>query len=554
MSSELRSRITVFASACLAGLLAWWILRPTGTNPNIPGLIPLPERVELHRGSFELTPATRIVVTPESHSTGGYFAEKLRKSTGYPLLLETDSKAGSGNILLRVESPQAGQNLEGYKLSVRRDGVSISSPSAAGLFYGVQTLLQLLPVEALAGSPVSSNRWEMPSVIIEDQPRFRWRGLLLDVSRHFFKKEEIKRVLDLMALHKLNVLHWHLTDDQGWRIEIKKYPRLTEVGGWRKSIGFNLDPKSSTAYGPDGRYGGFYTQADVREMVTYAQQRHISIVPELEMPGHATAALSAYPEFSCVGEGYSTDVTQNTRPGVYCTGKEETFKFVEEVLSEVMELFPGKYIHVGGDEVPTQNWNDCPRCRERMVTEHLSNPRELQRYFLHRVAKFLNQHGRTLVGWSEIAEGGLPEGAVLMDWIGGAVHAAAGGHDVVMSPNGYCYLDFYQSRDRGAEPPAIGGFLPLKKVYSFEPIPEELEPRFRTHILGAQANLWTECIPSLPALEYMMFPRLCALSEVVWSPAGARDWEGFNRRLHVHLQRLSAMGVRYRAKSEEAAE
>lgn len=539
----------------MAGLLAFWMFRPAGRKPNVPGLVPLPERVELHRGNFALTPSTRIVVTPESRSTGEYLGEKLRKSTGYPLLLETGSKTGSGNILLKLEPTQAGQNLEGYTLSAKREGVRITSGSSAGLFYGVQTLLELLPAEALAGRPVSTNRWELPCVTIEDQPRFHWRGLLLDVGRHFFNKAEIKQVLDLMALHKLNTFHWHLTDDQGWRIEIKKYPRLTEVGGWRKGIGFNLDPKSSTAYGPDGRYGGFYTQADIRELIAYAEARHISIVPELEMPGHATAALAAYPELSCFGEGYSTDVTQNTRPGVYCAGKEETFEFLEEVLSEVMELFPGKYIHVGGDEVPTQNWNDCPRCRERMVAEHLTNPKELRSYFIHRVARFLTQHGRTLVGWTEIDEGGLPQGAVLMDWIGGAVQAAGGGHDVVMSPNGYCYLDFYQSRDRGAEPPAVGGFLPLKKIYDFEPIPQELEHRFRGHILGAQANLWTEYIPSLPALEYMMFPRLCALSEVVWSPAGARDWEGFNRRLQVHLQRLSAMGARYRAaKPGEEAE
>lgn len=552
MLPELRSRITVFASACLAGLVAWFLVFGGTRGPDELGLVPVPQRVVKHHGKFVLKPEARILANAEARATGEYLARQLRRSTHFALPVGADSESPSGNIVLSLDPALADLGLEGYKLVSTPISVRIVAGSVAGLFYGVQSLFELLPPAVFVEQSNSETKWELPCVAVTDRPRFPWRGMLLDVSRHFFRKDEIKHVFDWMALHKLNVFHWHLTDDQGWRIEIKKYPRLTEVGAWRTSIGFNLDPKSSNAYGPDGRYGGFYTQAEVRELVAYAQERHITIVPEIEMPGHATAALAAYPEFSCFGGPYFTDVVQNTRSGVYCAGREETFKFIEDVLSEITELFPGKYIHVGGDEVSTQNWQDCPHCQERVRTEGLRNAKDLQNYFIHRVANFLNTHGRRLIGWSEIADGGLPEGAVLMDWIGGAVPATRSGHDVVMSPTGYCYLDYYQSQGRASEPPAIGGYLPLEKVYGFEPIPPELEPPSRSHILGAQANLWTEYIPSLRALDYMMFPRLCALAEVVWSPATSRDWEAFQQRLRVHLERLREMGVNYRAKPSEA--
>ncbi len=331
---------------------------------------------------------------------------------------------------------------------------------------------------------------------IEDAPRFAWRGFMLDVSRHFFNPDEIKRVLDLMALHKLNVFHWHLTDDQGWRIEIKRYPRLTQVGAWRRTIGFGLNPKDSTAYGPDGRYGGFYTQDEIRDIVAYASARHITIVPEIEMPGHSSAALLAYPALACSGQ------PDPTRPAdVYCAGKEETFEFLEEVLDEVCELFPGQDIHIGADEVSKRSWSDCPLCRARMQREGLKTPEQLQAYFVRRISQFLSSKGRRVIGWSEMREGGLPENAALMDWVGGGAEAATQGHPVVMSPNTDCYFDYYQSRNRDAEPPAAGAFLPLETVYAFEPIPPELDSRWQTNILGAQANLWTEYIPSLKQVE-----------------------------------------------------
>jgi hexosaminidase len=404
----------------------------------------------------------------------------------------------------------------------------------------------LFPPDIFTSQVQPSKSWEIPCVTIEDKPRFPWRGLMLDVSRHFFNKEEVKRLLDAMALHKLNTFHWHLTDDQGWRIEIKKYPRLTEVGAWRGKIGFGLDPKSGTAYGPDGRYGGYYTQADVREVVTYAESRHITIVPEIEIPGHATAALAAYPEFSCLGGPYFTDMASNTLAGVFCAGNEKIYAFLEDVLGDVIDLFPGKFIHIGGDEVPKQNWKDCSRCQAQIHNESLKDEHGLQTYFIGRIEKFIRSRGRRLIGWSEIGEGGLPEQAVIMDWIGGAVEAATAAHDVVMSSDGYCYFDFYQSKDRSTEPSAIGGYLPLEKVYSFEPIPSNLSAQFQSHILGAQANVWTEYMPSLNHVEYMTFPRLCALAEVVWSPQKARNWDDFVRRLPTHLQRLEALGINYR--------
>jgi hexosaminidase len=375
--------------------------------------------------------------------------------------------------------------------------------------------------------------------------------LLLDVARHFFTKDEVKQLLDLMALQKINTLQMHLTDDQGWRIEIKKYPRLTEIGAWRKDAGFGLDPKASTTYGPDGRYGGYYKQDDIREIVAYARGRHITVVPEIEMPGHASAALSAFPELSCNGGPYTPNAQGGVFAGVYCAGKEETFEFLQNVLVEVRQLFPGAYIHIGGDEVPKDNWMKCARCQARIKQEGLKNEHELQSYFVRRIEKSINAQGRTLIGWSEIREGGLAQNAVVMDWIGGAVEAASAGHDVIMSPTGYCYLDYYQSTNHATEPKAIGGYLPLSKVYSFEPLPAKLDPQYRSHILGAQGNLWTEYVPNFKHAQYLVFPRLSALAEVTWSPQASRNWEDFTRRLQTQCQRFDQLGVSYRKGTPE---
>jgi hexosaminidase len=513
-----------------------------------PALIPLPQTMQLRHGSFKLLPQTGIRVDAAARDTGEFLAARLRQATGYPFKVEVSGQLATdpGNIVLLSAGSKTNLGDEGYELNITGDAAILQAPTAAGLFYGAQTLLQLLPPQIFSPGPVSNAAWSLPCARIQDRPRFAWRGFMLDTSRHFFARQEIESLLDAMALHKLNRFHWHLTDDQGWRLQIKAYPKLTDVGAWRDSIGFGLDPKASTTYGPDGRYGGFYSRQDVREIVAYAQARHIVVVPEIEMPGHSSAALAAYPEYSCFGGPYSVEDSAGVFNGVYCAGKEETFLFLQNVLLDVMEQFPGPYIHVGGDEAPKQNWRKCPLDQARMKTEGLKNEKELQSYFIRRIGRFVESHDRTLIGWSEIQEGGLPPKAVLMDWIGGGKEAAAAGHDAVMSPVGYCYFDYYQSTNHAAEPRAPGGFLPLEKIYAFEPMPEGLDTAAREHLLGGQANLWTEYIPSLKQAQYMTFPRLCALSETVWSPRDTRDWKGFQARLKTHCQRLQLLGIDYR--------
>ena len=520
---------------------------------NTPALIPLPQRMECREGAFKIQPNTPIRTDLAAREAGSYLSERLGKATGYSLKVATSTKPqpAKGAILLATTDAKLELGPEGYELTVTADSVVVRAGKSAGLFYGVQSLLQLLPPEVFAAKPVAGVDWKIPCLRIEDQPRFKWRGVLLDVARHFFTKDEVKQLLEVLAMQKINTLQLHLTDDQGWRIEIKKYPRLTEVGAWRKDAGFGLDPKASTTYGPDGRYGGYYTQDDIREIVAYARGRHITIVPEIEMPGHASAALSAFPDLSCNGGPYTPNAEGGVFAGVYCAGKDETFEFLQNVLAEVRQLFPGQYIHIGGDEVPKDNWQKCPRCQARIKQEGLKNEHELQSYFVRRIEKFINAQGRNLIGWSEIREGGLAQNAAVMDWIGGAVEAASAGHDVIMSPTGFCYLDYYQSTNHATEPKAIGGYLPLSKVYSFEPIPPGLNAQDQGHILGGQGNLWTEYVPNFKHAQFMAFPRLCALAEVTWSAQAARNWEDFTRRLPSQFQRFDQLGVNYRKGTAE---
>ena len=529
-----------------------------------PAIIPQPEHMTVQAGSFVFGPETQIIcdsrINNVSVETARLLAEFLRRSTGLPLASKVvvgfSKEAVPGAIKLTTEGADPSLGDEGYELIVKPDSVLIRAPAEAGLFYGAVTLAQLLPPEIFASNAVAGVKWEAPCVEIKDKPRFQWRGMLWDVSRHFYTKEEVEKVLDALCLHKINVLHWHLVDDQGWRIEIKRYPKLTEVGAWRKDIGtknWGMDAKSSKAYGPDGRYGGFYTQDDIREVVSYAAARHITIVPEIEMPGHSGAALASYPEFSCTGSPrFSTDV--GSPMGVYCAGNEESFTFLQNVLEEVFSLFPGKYIHIGGDEVTTKYWAKCDKCQARKKAEGFTTDRQLQSYLIQRMEKFINAHGRLLIGWSEIREGGLAQNAALMDWIGGATEGASAGHDVVMTVEKDCYLDHYQSKNHATEPRAIGGFLPLRNAYNFEPIPTNLAAEFHSHILGAQGNLWTEYIPNLKQAEYMIFPRESALAEVTWSPKAGRNLDDFLRRLEIDNRRLDQMGVNYRRNPTETGE
>jgi hexosaminidase len=519
---------------CLAGALR--------ADPQAPAIIPLPETMDARPGTFAFGTETKIVANGGAEETGKYLAAELRRRNAGEFQLDTGvGAAGPGSVQLVLDDAAMGK--EGYVLTVAPTGVLVEAHDDAGLFYGVQSLLQLLPTGA------ARTNCAVPCVYIKDEPRFQWRGLMLDVSRHFFTKSEVEQLLDEMAWHKLNVFHWHLVDDQGWRIEIKKYPRLTEVGAWRKAIGFGLDPKASTAYGPDGRYGGYYTQDDIREVVAYAKARHIMIVPEIEMPGHSSAALMAYPQFSCTGGPFTTDLPGGIFNGVYCAGNDDAFGFVEDVLTEVFAMFPGPFVHIGGDEVLVDNWKHCAKCQARMREEGLTKESELEGYFIRRVEKFINAHHRRLVGWSEIREGGLAANATVMDWVGGATEAATAGHDVVMSPLADCYFDHYQSLDHSKEPFAIGGYLPLRQVYEFEPIPKDLAPEYQGHILGAQANVWTEYMPSFKHVQYMVFPRLFALAEVAWSPKTSRNWDDFSRRARVDCLRLDELGVNHRALS-----
>jgi hexosaminidase len=427
---------------------------------------------------------------------------------------------------------------EAYNLTVSSKGIMLESPSPSGLFYGIQTLLQLMPPIKQKLSAVV-----VPAVEIKDSPRFAWRGLHLDVGRHFMPKEFILKYLDYMAFHKFNTFHWHLTEDQGWRIEIKKYPRLTEVGSIRKET--LVGHYGSKNY--DGTpVGGYYTQEDVKEIVAYATDRFITVVPEIEMPGHALAALAAYPELGCTGGPYEVGTTWGVFDDVYCAGNAKTDTFLMDVLKEVIPLFPGEYFHIGGDECPKTRWQKCPLCNEKMKAEGLRSENELQSFFVQRMEKFLNENGKKLIGWDEILEGGLAPNAAIMSWRGekGGIAAAKEHHFVVMTPGEYCYLDHYQA-DPKNEPLAIGGYLPLKKVYSYEPIPASLTEEESKYVMGAQGNVWTEYMKTPQQVEYMVYPRAAALAEAVWSPKGPKDFENFKSRLIRLTKFYDIFGINY---------
>ncbi len=417
--------------------------------------------------------------------------------------------------------------------------IDVPANSSAGLFYGVQTIFQLLPPELFGSISHPEMKWSIPAVSIFDVPRFRWRGMHLDVCRHFFPKDFIKKYIDDIAMYKMNTFHWHLTDDQGWRIEIKKYPLLTTIGAWRK--GSMIGPYSDQKF-DSVRYGGFYTQDDIREIVAYAAARHVTVVPEIEMPGHSLAALASYPKLSCTGGPFDVGEAWGVFNDVYCP-REATFTFLKNVLTEVCALFPGKYIHIGGDECPKVRWKECADCQKLMKRKKLKNENQLQSYFVKRIEKLLDSKGKQLIGWDEILEGGLAPNAAVISWRGtkGGIAAAQKKHFVVMTPGAYCYFDYYQGNPQ-YEPLAIGGYTPVDKVYSYEPIPDELSSSQRQYILGAQGNMWTEYVATPEHVEYMIFPRICALAEVVWSPKNSGIIPIFAERLIRHFTLLDTIG------------
>ena len=515
------------------------------STPRNPSVIPQPVQMEVGRGGFDLDADTRIVLSNptnlEVQQLTESWARPIRATSGFNLLLvDTPDDAPSNMITLRL-SQDAPHPVEGYRLNVTSDAVTVEAKTPAGLFYGLQTLTQLLFGDHTSG-------WSVPVLQIVDAPRFAYRGMHLDVGRHFFPVAFVKKYIDLLAMYKMNKFHWHLTEDQGWRIEIKKYPKLTEIGAYRQEtvMGKNFE-RFDRPYVGDGKpHGGFYTQDEVREVVAYAHARYIDVIPEIEMPGHATAALAAYPEFACTDGPFDVPTTWGIFEDVFCP-KEETFQFLEDVLTEVIALFPSQYIHIGGDEVPKVRWQESEVAQEVISREGLADEDELQSYFIKRIESFLQAQGRRLIGWDEILEGGLAPDATVMSWRGmeGGIEAARQGHDVIMTPTSHCYFDYYQA-DPEQEPLAIRGLTPLEKVYSFEPVPEMLSAEDAEHILGAQGNVWTEYMATTDYVEYMVFPRMLALSEVVWSPPDLRNWEGFVQRLPDHLRHLDALGVNYR--------
>lgn len=531
-------------------------------------IIPKVAALEILKGRFSVNSKTKVSGAQDLENEGTLLAQLLSAASGESISYAPN---GNGNITLKIDPSLSSE--EAYTLSVQFDQIEITGKTPKALFYGIQTLRQLLPPETVAGGKVAD--LTIPAAMIEDSPRFGYRGMHLDVCRNFFSIDFVKRYIDLMAMHKLNTFHWHLTEDQGWRIEIKKYPKLTEVGGWRNGTIIGHHPGTAN---DNKKHGGFYTQDQIKEVIAHAAKQHITIIPEIELPGHSSAAIAAYPSLSCFPKEFSvvfndmmSEDSQKAQAAgqpkivqetwgvfndVYCAGKEETFTFVEEVLGEVMALFPSEYIHIGGDECPKENWKRCPHCNKRKKAEGIKDEHELQSYFINRVEKFVNSKGKKIIGWDEILEGGLAPNATVMSWRGteGGVAASRADHDVIMSPTSHSYFNFYQSKDTDKEPLAIGGFIPVKKVYEYEIIPKELEADKQKYVLGAQGNLWTEYITTEDDAEYMLLPRMTALSEVLWSPKATNDWSDFKARLTNFKVRYDVLGLSYGAHVFEEGE
>ena len=502
-------------------------------------VIPLPQEVTLtQKGAFVLTGATPIVY-PEGDeqlkNDAQFLSDYIADVTA--LRLTTTSAKVKNAITLRLNKKV--QSKEGYVITVDKKGVVIEGATAAGVFYGVQTLRKSIPVDK------SLTEVTLPAVVVKDAPRFGYRGVMLDCARHYFPVKFVKQFIDLIAMHNMNVFHWHLTDDQGWRIEVKKYPGLAKIGSVREKtvLGHNSDVFDDTPY------GGYYTQEEAREIVKYAADRFITVIPEIDMPGHMIAALAAYPDMGCTGGPYKVSQIWGIMPDVLCLGNEKTYQFCEDVLSEMMDIFPSEYIHLGGDETPNVRWKECPKCKALMAKENLT-PGKLQGYFTNRIEKFVNSKGRRIIGWDEILDGDINQSATIMSWRGTAPGArgAKMGHDVIMSPSSHVYFDYYQTRQgesQWEEPLLIGGNLPIERTYSLEPVPEGADAETASHIIGVQGNLWTEYIAGPSLAEYQVLPRMGALSEVQWRPQGQKDFENYKVRQTKMLKLYDAYGLVY---------
>lgn len=525
--------------------LSVWMLGTSLTSVFSQGVadyqvVPLPDQVCLQKGKpFVLDKSTVISADASLSREARFLQGYVEEDTGIRPQLGAGSKQNTMTLRLDKSIPSA----EGYRVTVNQRGVTISGATAAGIFYGVQLLRKALPCDTVYESV------SLPAVEIADSPRFGYRGMHLDVCRHFFGIDFVKEYIDLLALHNMNILHFHLTDDQGWRMEIRKYPKLTEVGARRSGtvMGCNSDVDDHLPY------GGYFTQEQLREIVGYAAERHVTVIPEIEMPGHMLAALAAYPEYGCTGGPYEVGHKWGIYSDILCAGKEETFTFLEGILDEVMAVFPSKYIHIGGDEAPKSKWEKCERCQKRIreegikATDSQSAENLLQGYFTRRINAYLRQHGRTLIGWDEIAECGIDTTATVMSWRGTepGIQAAKAGHDVIMVPTTHCYFDYHQTENTYFEPKLIGGYVPMEKVYGLEPVEKGASEEAARHILGVQANLWTEYIPVRQLAEYQVLPRMAALAEVQWLKPEKKDYQQFHQRLDKLAQLYSKYGLTY---------
>ena len=527
-------------------LLLAFLLAGSLSYAQEPAIIPKPVSTTLQQGTFSLS-ATTVLVTDGSEANSiDFFNNYLQQLYGFHLRVVPFSQAPATDKIELSTKVQA-DAIEGrYSLTVSPTGIAVSGANHPGTFYGIQTLIQLLPVSPYpfpptAGEPIAKSL-SIQALAIEDYPRFGYRGLMLDVCRHFFPVSFVKKYIDYLALHKMNYFHWHLTDDQGWRIEIRKYPRLTDIGSTRSGTIIGHYPGTGN---DSTQHGGYYTQNEIREIIKYAADRYITILPEIEMPGHSSAALTAYPWLGCTGGPYHVQQTWGVFNDVYCAGNDSTFQFMQDVLDEVIALFPSKYIHIGGDECPKTSWKECPKCQKRMKDNGLKDENQLQSYFVQRIEKYINSKGRQIIGWDEILEGGLAPNASVMSWRGeeGGIQAAKQHHDVVMTPGEYVYFDHSQLKIDDSL--TIGGYLPLEKVYKYEPVPAGLSAEEAKYIRGAQANVWTEYIPNTRKVEYMIFPRASALSEVLWSPKEARNWPDFEERLQSQYVRYKLWSANF---------
>ena len=532
--------------ALLAGALAL-VCASCGTEQEANyQVIPLPQEVSLTQGNpFKLN-GNVLIAYPENNAllqrNAEFLSEYIRQSTGYAPKTKAIAAGEQVKNAITLGLDPDIANKEGYVLTTTPEGISINGQTENGVFYGIQTLRKSIPAEAKGATIL------IPAGEIKDEPRFSYRGMHLDVGRHFFPIEFIKKYIDLLALHNMNTFHWHLTEDQGWRIEIKKYPKLTEIGSQRSRtvIGRNTQEYDNTPY------GGFYTQEEAKEIVKYAQERYITVIPEVDLPGHMLAALAAYPEMGCTGGPYEVCPRWGVFEDVLCIGNDKTMQFLEDVMSEIIEIFPSEYVHIGGDEAPRDRWKECPKCQARIKAEGLKADKNhtaedrLQSYCMTRIEKFLNSKGRRIIGWDEILEGDVAPNATVMSWRGasGGIEAAQMGHDVIMTPNTYCYFDYYQTADTKDEPLGIGGYVPIEKVYSLDPT-FDLNEEQKKHIIGAQANLWTEYIATTEHVEYMVLPRMAALAEVQWTQPEKKDFKDFTTRLASLMKFYQRDGFNY---------